>query len=214
MVVLILLVILIMQSEISYSTTFGRLNNLMPGIRLTLSTGALVLRGALILALIALWIMNRKRTLFKTIILANGVLTFGLVMNVAALADALVGVTKQNAQVLLADVVLMALTNILIFSIWYWIIDPPGVEENQRVDEPWDFMFPQRTESLPFYENWQPRYSDYLYIAFTTSFAFSPSDVLPLSRRAKMVMLLQSTISIITLTGIAGSAINILAGGS
>lgn len=212
MVVLILLVILIMQSGISYSTTFGRLNNLMPSMRQTLSSGAFVLRGALILALIVLWVLNRKRALFKIIILVNGVLTLGLVLNVAALADALVGVTKQNARVLMADVVFMAVTNILIFSIWYWIIDPPGVEENQRVDEPWDFMFPQRVESLPFYENWQPRYTDYLYIAFTTSFAFSPTDVLPLSRRAKMVMLLQSVISIITLTGIAGSAINILAG--
>lgn len=52
-----------------------------------------------------------------------------------------------------------------------------------------------------------------LYLAFTTSFAFSSTDTLPLTRRAKMLMLLQATISIITLTGIAGSAINILASG-
>ena len=56
------------------------------------------------------------------------------------------------------------------------------------------------------------RKTDYIYLAFTTSFAFSPTDTLPLTRRAKMLMLLQATISIITLTGIAGSAINILAG--
>jgi hypothetical protein len=53
---------------------------------------------------------------------------------------------------------------------------------------------------------------NYLYLAFTTRFAFSPTDMLPLTRRAKLLMLLQAAISIITLTGIAGSAINILAG--
>jgi len=133
-------------------------------------------------------------------------------MNMTALTDVLAGLTTKTAQVLLVQVFFMAVANILIFSIWYWIIDPPGVEETQRMDEPWDFLFPQRAENLPFYESWIPRYTDYLYLAFTTSFAFSPTDVLPLTRRSKMLMLLQSTVSIITLTGIAGSAINIIAG--
>ena len=107
----------------------------------------------------------------------------------------------------------MIVTNILIFSIWYWLIDPPGVEHRGRLDEPWDFLFPQREANLPFYESWEPRYTDYLYLAFTTSFAFSPTDALPLTRRAKMLMLLQASISIIALTGSAASAINILVGG-
>ena len=51
-----------------------------------------------------------------------------------------------------------------------------------------------------------------LFVAFTTSFAFSPTDTLPLTRRAKMLMQLQAAISVVTLTGVAGSAINILAG--
>ena len=59
---------------------------------------------------------------------------------------------------------------------------------------------------------WVPRYADYLFVAFTTSFAFSPTDTLPLTRRAKMLMQLQAAISVVTLTGVAGSAINILAG--
>ena len=129
-----------------------------------------------------------------------------------ALLDALTRLTAQAAESLVVDVVLMAITNILIFSIWYWIIDPPGIDETQRDDAPWDFLFPQRGADLPHYESWLPRYTDYLYLAFTTSFAFSPTDTLPLTRRAKMLMLLQSTISIITLTGIAASAIGLLAG--
>lgn len=212
MVVLVLLVILLMQSAISYSTTFGRLDSLTTETRRSLATGWSVFRAVLIMAIVILWIINRKKALLKAIIIANSALTIGLLMNMTALTDVLAGLTTKTAQVLLVEVFFMAVSNILIFSIWYWIIDPPGVEEIQRVDEPWDFLFPQRAENLPYYESWIPRYTDYLYLAFTTSFAFSPTDVLPLTRRAKMLMLLQSTVSIITLTGIAGSAINIIAG--
>lgn len=214
MVVLVLLVIMLMQSEISYSTTFGRLDSLTTDMRSGFASGWFVLRAVLILAIIVMWILNRKKALFKAIIITNMALTIGLMMNMLALSDILVGLTSEAAKVLLVEVVFMAVTNILIFSIWYWIIDPPGVEEVQRVDELWDFLFPQRENNLPFYESWLPRYTDYLYLAFTNSFAFGPADVLPLTRRAKMLMLLQAVISLVTLTGIAGSAINLLAGSS
>ena len=212
-VVLVLVVIIVLQASISYSTTFGRLASFIPDIvGNQVLTGWLGLRILLIVVAIVLWILNRKRQLFKAIIFINGVLTFGLIMNLMALGDVLFGISSQAIKALLADVLFMAVSNILIFSIWYWIIDPPGVEETQRLDAPWDFLFPQRADSLPHYESWTPRFTDYLSLAFTTSFAFSPTDALPLSRRAKLLMLLQSAISIITLTAIAGSAINILAG--
>jgi hypothetical protein len=213
MVVLVLLVIMVLQGSISYSTTFGRLDSYIAGMRDNpFSTSWIVLRVFVLVVIVVLWILNRKRDLFKAIILANGILTLGLIFNVAALMAVLIGFSSQAVKSLLIDVFLLAVTNILIFSIWYWIIDPPGVEENQREDTPWDFLFPQRGSSIPHYESWVPRYTDYLYLAFTASFSFSPTDTLPLSRRAKWLMLLQATISIITLTGIAGSAINILAG--
>ncbi len=128
--------------------------------------------------------------------------------------EVLAGLSSRSAGTLITDVALIAVSNILIFSIWYWIIDPPGVVEVQPSTQPWAFLFPQRASVLPHFESWSPRYSDYLFLAFTTSFAFSPTDTLPLTRSAKMLMLLQSTISVVTLTGIAGSAINILAGGN
>ena len=212
-VVLVLLLIVILQGSISYSTTFGALSRFIPGLEDSPVAGAwLVLRLILIAVLLFLWLLTRKRHLFRAIIITNGLLTFGLFINMLALLDALTRLTAQAAESLVVDVVLMAITNILIFSIWYWIIDPPGIDETQRDDAPWDFLFPQRGADLPHYESWLPRYTDYLYLAFTTSFAFSPTDTLPLTRRAKMLMLLQSTISIITLTGIAASAIGLLAG--
>lgn len=216
MIVLVLLGTMLMQGEISYSTTFGKLDAFIriPGINHgALPTAWLVARAAAMAVAVLLWILNRKRNLFGAIVVMNVLLTIGLFMNLTALVDALLGISSQAIGALLVDVLLMAVTNILIFSIWFWVIDPPGVEETLRLDEPWDFLFPQRGSELPGYEDWLPRYTDYLYLAFTTSFAFSPTDTLPLTRRAKMLMLLQSTISIITLTGIAGAAINILAGG-
>lgn len=215
MIVLVMLSILLVQSTISYSTTYGALAGFVEGLDSTgLPEGGLVLRALLAVVIVTLWLLNRKHALFRTIIVVNGLLTFGLFMNLAALITVLFGLTPQVVRVLLLDVVLMAVSNILIFSIWYWIIDPPGVEEDAREDAPWDFLFPQRASVMPFYETWMPRYSDYLFLAFTTSFAFSPTDTLPLTRRAKIAMMLQSSVSLVTLTGIAGSAINMLAGAS
>jgi hypothetical protein len=213
MVVLVLLVIVILQGSISYSTTFGALSRFIPGMEDSPIAGSwLALRLILIAATLLLWLLTRKRHLFRVIIITNGLLTIGLFVNMSALLDALTRLSAQAAKTLVGDVFLMVITNILIFSIWYWIIDPPGIDETKRDDAPWDFLFPQRGADLPHYESWVPRYTDYLYLAFTTSFAFSPTDTLPLTHRAKMLMLMQSAISIITLTAIASSAVSLLAG--
>jgi len=216
-VVLILLITFLLQGSITYSTAYGKLEHfiVIPGWQHgVLPAIWLGVRVLALLVVIVLWVLNRKTALFKAIIVFNTLLILGLLSNMVALISVLFGLTAQAVRPLLGDVVLMATTDVLIFSVWYWIIDPPGVEETQRGDAPWDFLFPQRGDALPHYESWQPRYADYLYLAFTTSFAFSPTDTLPLTRRAKMLMLLQSSISLITLTAIAGSAINILAGSS
>ena len=173
--VLVLLLIVILQGSISYSTTFGVLSRFVPGLEDS-PIGRCVgfgLRIILVAAVLLVWLLTRTRHLLRAIVVANGVLTLGLLVNMLALLDALTRLTAQAAESLVVDVVLMAITNILIFSIWYWIIDPPGIDETQRVDEPWDFLFPQRGADLPHYESWPPRYTDYLYLAFTTSFAFS-----------------------------------------
>jgi hypothetical protein len=105
----------------------------------------------------------------------------------------------------------MSLSNMLIFSIWYWVIDPPGIEGEQREEAAWAFL-PQRDSQLPQYESWSPGYLDHLFIGFTTNFAFSPTDALTLTYTAKMLMMAQGMISVVLVTGIAGGAINALAG--
>jgi hypothetical protein len=214
MVVLVLVTTAFLESSISYTISYGRLNNLIPGLEQGLIQPlGIVVRVVLIVILLGFWILNRRQDLFKAIIVVNAVLTLGLFFNMFTLVDVLRGVVSEDVKTLLWDVVLLAVANILIFSIWYWIIDPPGVDGSVRDDEPWDFLFPQRAQPIPAYENWQPRYTDYIFLAFTASFAFSHTDTLPLTRRAKMLMLAQATLSIITLTAIASSALNIMAGG-
>lgn len=212
MVVFVLLLISMVQGSISYTLTFGTLSAYGSSLdHGTLSIFWLVLRLLLIAVTLGCWLLNRKRDLFRFIILTNSLLTLGLFVNMLALVAILSGYSAEAVETLLTDVVLMAVSNVLIFSIWYWIIDPPGVMETQRDDAPWDFLFPQRAAEIPNFEHWMPKYTDYLYLAFTTSFAFSPTDTLPLTRRAKLLMLLQSAISLVTITAIAGSAINTLA---
>ncbi|SEP09725.1 hypothetical protein SAMN02990966_03951 [Rhodospirillales bacterium URHD0017] len=211
-VVLIVAVICFSQTIISYTITFGALRHSMPRDTPPEVTSLIVVRVGILAVLVALWTLKYKRALFRFIIIANALCTLALLVHTNALLAVLFGSTSLAIHELMFDVMQMAISNVLIFSIWYWIIDPPGVGEIPRANEPWEFLFPQRGSNLPHYDSWVPQYSDYLFVAFTTSLTFSPADAPPLSRRAKMLMLLQATISIVTLTGIAGSAINILAG--
>ena len=207
-------IISLSQGGLSYSVLVGPLRDrfnvegpLLAALHWLVRAGLLILAGTF-------WTLKRKRAVFRVIIVANAFFTAILLNDVAFLFSVLSGSNSRAAVTLLADVALIAASNILIFSIWYWIIDPPGVIEGEDADQPWAFLFPQRSSVLPRYESWVPRYVDYLFIAFTTSFAFSPTDALPLTRTAKTLMMAQAVISIVTLTGIAGAAINILAGNS
>jgi len=212
LVVLFMYLVSLMQEAVSYTLVLGRLNiRVWHDFGFFAEVGTSV-RSALVLLLTVLWLLGRKRVLFRAIVIANTLLTAALLVQAGFLMGVLAGLSSHAVSELITDVALMAAANILIFSIWYWIIDPPGVIADEPDPRPWAFLFPQRSDNLPGYETWAPHYFDYLFVAFTTSFAFSPTDTAPLSRAAKALTLLQSAISVVTLTGIASSAINILAG--
>jgi len=213
LIVLVGIVTALAESAISYTFALGDLQGRLGIHSSALEAFGSFVRTGLVVLMATLWLLGRKRALFKLVIIGNVFATLVLVIHTIFLGMAVAGLSFRAVGELLGDVVLMGITNILIFSVWYWIIDPPGVEGKTCEDAPWAFLFPQRGGTLPHYETWEPRYLDYLFLAFTTTFAFSPTDTLPLTRTAKMLMLLQASISVVTLTGIAGSAINILAGG-
>jgi hypothetical protein len=113
---------------------------------------------------------------------------------------------------LLTSSIAVWVTNVLAFSLLYWQIDRGGPEartSGTRVKPDW--LFPQdgaSPEDFPM--DWCPAFLDYLSLGFNTSTAFSPTDVLPLTRRAKMLMMLESSISLVTIVVVASRAINIL----
>jgi hypothetical protein len=220
-IVLIMLAVSLAQASISASLSYGTLIGILHSLMSPVMTKEVlfrfavpateVLRISLTAAAAILFLMRRKLAMFRLVIAANSLFTVGLLAQTSGLIEELFGTGSIDAKELMGNVVLMIISNILIFSLWYWIIDPPGVEQT-RHDDKWDFLFPQRGGALPHYHGWEPHYVDYLFLAFMTSFAFSPTDTLPLSSRAKMLMLLQASISVITLVVIASGGINILSG--
>lgn len=102
-------------------------------------------------------------------------------------------------------------TNILLFAVWYWELDRGGPQARKHPEcPPPDFLFPQMTEERLGRWDWRAGFIDYLYVSFTNVSAFSPTDTMPLSHTAKMLMLIQSVIAIVTIGLVIARAVNIL----
>jgi uncharacterized membrane protein len=102
------------------------------------------------------------------------------------------------------------LTNVIVFALWYWEFDRggPAARANARKKHP-DFLFTQMTTPELVRRDWEPGFVDYLYLSFTNATAFSPTDTLPLSRWAKLAMMFQSAISLVTVALVVARAVNI-----
>ncbi|MGH3811812.1 MAG: hypothetical protein ACRDUV_05070, partial [Pseudonocardiaceae bacterium] len=115
----------------------------------------------------------------------------------------------QDAGSLLAAGAAIWLTNIIVFGLWYWQLDRGGpVARARQVVPDFQFVQMQNPELAP--PDWEPEFVDYLYLSFTNATAFSPTDVMPLSRWAKLTMLAQSLISLVTVVLVIARAVNIL----
>ena len=131
------------------------------------------------------------------------------------LQNLLYSMVRRSAEItglqLLASSIAVWAENVLIFSVAYWRIDRGGPEAraNRASTKP-DWVFPQEgaPEDAPL--DWRPTYIDYLFLAFCTATAFSPTDAQPMTSRAKLLMMLESTISLVTIAAVASRAINIL----
>ena len=144
-----------------------------------------------------------------------GVVTAEMLWSLFLLVHALPGHQLAPAALLRSAAVLWV-TNILVFASWYWRLDAGGPHARHLAGAhtKGDFLFPQMTlapaTQKPVDPAWTPDYVDYLFLAFNTSTAFSPTDSPVLSRWAKVFMMMQSTISLVTLALLAARAINIL----
>jgi hypothetical protein len=119
------------------------------------------------------------------------------------------GEEKSGAQLLLKAITVWG-TNVIAFGLWYWGFDRGGpVRRLQPNPPPPDFQFPQMENPQLAEPGWYPQLVDYIYISFTNSIAFSPTDAMPLSRWAKLLMLSESAVSAITILLVAARAVNI-----
>jgi uncharacterized membrane protein len=144
-----------------------------------------------------------------------------LIIVLAAIANsyALIEIVRQLLQSghvhdgrgLILSAINIYLTNIIIFAFLYYEMDGGGpIKRLTAQKHEQDFVFPQDQHGDYRHPDWQPLYIDYLYVSSTNGMAFSPTDTMPLSRRAKIVMLVQATISLVTIGLVAARAVNIL----
>ncbi len=141
---------------------------------------------------------------------ANVAITIGLVGSLALLIQGLPG-HKDPPGTLLRSATALWVTNILVFALWYWKLDaggPLGRDETQGYSAG-SFLFPQMVAREEQEAGWSPNFLDYLFLAFNTSTAFSPTDTAVLSRWAKVGMMLQSLISLTIVVLLAARAVNI-----
>jgi hypothetical protein len=102
------------------------------------------------------------------------------------------------------------ITNIFIFSIWYWELDSPGLTGLHKHDSEPRFLFPDMQYKVKETKGWEPTYFDYLYLSITNSTAFSPTDTMPLTHGVKALMGLQAFIALATVVLVTARAVNIL----
>ena len=131
--------------------------------------------------------------------------------SILLLVHLLVNGAHATAATLLRAAVHMWVVNVLVFALWYWQLDGGGPAARPSCEPAArDFLFPQQTEAVLTAGGWHPMFLDYLYVSFTNATAFSPTDAMPLSRWSKMLMLVQSAMSLSLAVMVVARAVNIL----
>jgi uncharacterized membrane protein len=141
------------------------------------------------------------------------VISLSNVRSLALLVRALLAGATENGRTLLLDGLNVWTTNVIVFALWYWLLDRggPSIDRDHRQGAN-EFIFPAMT--LPPEApgaGVKPGFIDYLFLSFNTSTAFSPTDTMPLSIRMKLLMMLEASVSLLTLALVTARAVNILA---
>jgi hypothetical protein len=160
------------------------------------------------------WIPARQHRNRRTAALCLvGLVSASNLVNLGLLVHTLLrgGVPASDVHTLIRSGVDIWITNVLLFTVWYWELDRGGpIARAMEVCPPPDFLFPQMTEDALGGFDWRARYVDYLFTSFTNASAFSPTDTMPLTPAAKLLMMVQSTASLVTVGMVFARAVNIL----
>ncbi len=155
---------------------------------------------------------SHRRTIRKMALVLTAIVT---AINFAALYTVMHGLLHgakgTTGESLLLDALNIWFTNVVIFALWFWNLDRggPAMRDLAKTKNT-DFLFPQMAGASGS-DTWTPGFVDYFYLSFTNATAFSPTDTMPLSPRSKLLMLVESMVSLLTVGLVAARAVNILA---
>lgn len=166
----------------------------------------------LLAVVLACWLFGLQRAFRATALGLLGLVTFFLALDVGMLI-AMLGTRNPGggAYALLWDAALVWTANVLIFTIWYWMVDRWKYDTPDRAAAtPHDFWFPQQDNPTLGGEHWQPSFIDYLFLAFNTSVAFSVTHTQFISVRTKILMMVQALTSLVILVILGARVVNII----
>jgi hypothetical protein len=178
---------------------------------LVLALPAAVLAVVFLLGLGRLGVSSEHRR--KTAVVLLGLLAAGNLVGIGLVLGSLVdGHGKPTGLQLLASAAVVLLVNVITFGLAYWELDSGGPVSRALAESRGapDFQFPQDENPQLAGPRWAPALNDYLYVAVTNSIAFSPTDAMPLTHRAKLLMGIESLIAATTVLIVAARAVNIL----
>jgi hypothetical protein len=139
------------------------------------------------------------------------VITAANAASIVLLVHLLVVGSHAHARLLLKAGIHMWCMNVLVFALWFWQLDAGGpIERRLERRRPADFLFPQQTLAETAGQAWQPNFVDYLFVSYTNATAFSPTDTMPLSQWAKLLMIAESAASLLLAIMVVARAVNIL----
>jgi uncharacterized membrane protein len=151
---------------------------------------------------------RRRRTLALCVI---GLVSLTTVLSLAKLVHYLIAGGQVGGERLIESGAVLWLTVVLLFAVWYWELDGGGPVARMLHPAPCpDFLFPQLDSPEHAPKDWRPGFVDYLYLSLTNSMAFSPTDTLPLTGTAKVLMGIQSVTALMTIGLVVARAVNIL----
>ena len=202
---------IVLMAMLVYSST------LLPGrVKVFPHWVLLLLAASVIVPMVAVNLARKKQPWLKfekvSIALFLAVSAFGIVFDLRDLFHAMlqppVGLT--GIELLNSSISLWA-SNVLMFSVAYWWIDRGGAESRVSGSQQMpDWRFPREDADEGSVPPWQPTYVDYLFLAFCTATSFGPTEAMPMTPRAKLLMMAESLISLVTVLAIASRAIGLL----
>ncbi len=191
------------------------------GLQLALPAGFVLLRPhwllpalelLLLLALVVLEWLPGEVDLRRLSFLLLGIVSVDNAVSSVLLSRRIItGAAGTDALPLLATGGAIWVTNVIAYGIWFWLLDRGGPNARAEAANPYpDLLFPQMGTPGVGPPTWHPLFVDYLYVSLTNAMAFSPTDTMPLTRRAKTLMALQSLVAVSTMALVLARAVNIL----